>query len=115
MDRTHTVFDAGATLRFDRPKVWADRARAYRVFVDDELVGKIKERGTLSVRVAPGAHTIRAKMDWMSSGTLHIHVEDGEIVPLECVSNASGLRLPLGMVFAVFRPSRYLNLRLVDS
>ena len=55
-----------------------DRKRAYRVFIDDAKVGKIKSGETKVFQVSPGRHDLQLKIDWCSSRKLQVDVKDGE-------------------------------------
>jgi hypothetical protein len=44
-----------------------DRARKYKVLIDDRELGAIKSGETKSFPVDPGKHTIQLRIDWAKS------------------------------------------------
>ncbi len=49
-----------AKLRIVRGKAnWVNRGASYKIFVDDEMVGKVRNGETKEVPVRPGHHRIR--------------------------------------------------------
>ena len=50
-----------------RSSEFTNRARAYKIFIDDQQVGTLKNGGSGEFEVAEGTHTIYAKVDWCYS------------------------------------------------
>jgi len=72
-------------IKLTRGSKGANRFRAYRVFIDDEFVGKIKRKETLSFEVSEGKHKIQCKIDWQGSNELII---DSIKSPIHLMVNA---------------------------
>jgi hypothetical protein len=86
---------------------YTDRARAYKVLVDGEERGTVKQGQGVEAEVDPGAHQVQMKIDWASSPTLDVELADGERAEFVCAPNAS----PLTAIFyAFFRRSSYIRL-----
>jgi hypothetical protein len=75
-----------ARIIINRSSEWMNRVRAFKVFIDGEQVGTIKNGGAEEFKIDPGVHTVVCKVDWCSSQELGIVVSDGETEYLK-VSN----------------------------
>ncbi|WP_250002574.1 hypothetical protein [Actinoplanes sp. M2I2] len=94
-----------ATLTVERPSGhWFDRARAYQIVVDGAVKGVVRCGRELSLALAPGPHTVRARLDWTGSDDLPVHLGPGATVRLRVE--------PRGTRHAAGR--RYLRLTRVD-
>ncbi len=87
----------------------ADKWRTYRIVVDGEVAGAVGPGEMLRKEVAPGIHTVEAKIDWCSARPLQIDVDQD--IELIVESNLQGWRLALGLPTVLFRWRHYLNLR----
>ncbi|WP_315816908.1 hypothetical protein [Paraflavitalea speifideaquila] len=54
---------------------WLNRARSYKVLIDEQKTGIIKNDGTEEYVVEPGKHSIRCTIDWCSSPVLQLEVD----------------------------------------
>jgi hypothetical protein len=80
---------AGGTIELTRAAGhWVDRARAYKVFVDGQEVGRIRPGRTDRYPVAPGTHRLQLRIDWCASRWWDVDVPDGGQVTYECRPNA---------------------------
>jgi len=93
------IISSQSWILLKRKKEYADRARKYKVFLDDVLVGNIKSGGDLKIEVSNGTHNIFLKIDWCGSNILEI-VKGSDVINLEC-GNKSGLN-------ALFKRNDYL-------
>ncbi len=73
--------DTGSRIVISRPRgAWQDVVRSYRIYVDDELVGKLKAGQSLVADVKPGRHRVVARIDWSGSPTLNVEApRDGDV------------------------------------
>jgi len=72
-----------ATRRLRRPKTYVDRGVAYRVEVDGNRAGELKQDGELTVEVDAGRHEVVLRCFGMRSRPLELEVgadEDVELV-----------------------------------
>jgi hypothetical protein len=100
---------ANCKLRVLRPAGgYADRLRAYKIYVDDNLVGTISRNSVLEVEIPSGDHVMRATIDYGRSESLKITAALSEIIEIE-VSNHWGTILSLWAI--TFGFGSYLSLR----
>lgn len=71
-----------ATITLTRGSKGANILRKFKVFIDDEYVGKIKRNGTLHFDVPEGLHKVYCRIDWEGSNVLEVEVP-GEGIQLE--------------------------------
>jgi hypothetical protein len=72
-------------VKLTRGSKGANKLRSYTIFIDGDLVGKIKRNQTLEFDVSEGTHTVQCKIDWEKSNELTIEVTDQ---PIELEVNA---------------------------
>jgi len=99
-------------LTIRRPSQYADKARAYRIFVDGAPAGTIKAGGEISLDLPPGEHEILARIDWCRSNALKVVVSSNGAIAAEVGSNALKLGGLSALYYATFGYSKYLYLRL---
>ena len=99
-----------AELRITRNRGWADRLRAYTVWVDSVKIGDIRAGQSKSFDVAPGEHHVQLRISWCGSQTLTV-VAGKEPVQLACKHG-----IPIGMqAFAVLlSPRSWIDLRVIE-
>jgi hypothetical protein len=76
--------DEGAIEIRREHRLWLDRLRAYRVLIDGEEVGAVRDGGTCRVPVSPGLHGVELRVDWARSEPTVVEVPRGQVVTLEC-------------------------------
>jgi hypothetical protein len=87
-----------AILQITRPNEWLNRARSYKIFLNGEKVGTIKNNSTLDLNVIPeGTQTLVAKIDWCSSPEIDITIKGDETKYIE-VSSSKSLKWMLYIV-----------------
>ena len=62
-----------------RPAEWMNRARSYRVFIDDQERGSIRSGQSEEFLVSPGTHNIYCRMSWYSSLPFSCSLQAGEV------------------------------------
>ncbi len=110
--RNATSKDA-ATVRVSRVSSYADRLRAYEVFIDGQPVGPLRAGEDLEVKVQPGPHHMIVKIDWCSSKPIQFTLTSGDTGQFECASNLEGWRAGLALFYVLFRRDHYLTLKQV--
>ena len=78
-----------------RPSQWMNRVRGYKVLINGNQVGIIKNAATEEYSVEPGTNSIECKLDWCGSRTLPINLQAGETIYLKV---SSGMKLYFLMV-----------------
>ena len=96
-----------ALIRIERGHHYTDALRAYRVFVDSEPRGVIKQGTAIDLPVADGRHEVLLKSDWARSPMLVVDVDAEHSALLECKPNRL---MPLGALAVLFTPSKYIAL-----
>jgi len=90
---------------------WADRARAYRIVIDEYAVGKIDNGTTERFEVSPGAHVVYLKLDWCRSQKIAVEVGPGETARFRARA-----RNPWGAIYWVsFGCRNYMKFELIDG
>jgi hypothetical protein len=56
---------------------YTDRARAYKVLVDSEERGTVKQGEGVEIEVEPGSHEVQVRIDWAGSRTLEVDLTEG--------------------------------------
>lgn len=75
------------------PSIWMDRNRLYRIEVDGSIVGEVWPNQSAFIALSPGAHTIKVKIDFMSSNELQVEIHPGDAVRLVCRGSGSVVAL----------------------
>jgi hypothetical protein len=86
----------------NRRDVW----RTYDMRLDDVPIGKLYAGGQICVRISPGKHRIRARIDWTGSKELVFHAEGGATYSYEVRPQRNAL---LG-IFQILGRTTYLIL-----
>ena len=76
-------------IRITRKTSYADKLPAYKVLVDDETIGEIRQGETLDFAVS-GRHTLQLGVDWCRSRPLQFEADSAMPIEFECWSSASG-------------------------
>lgn len=95
------------TLTVKRDWGWADKIRGYKILVDGQPVGVLKQGETIVCPIGRGPHTVEARIDWCGSPRLSIEVGDDDCSVL-VRSNLRGIRLMIAMWYVVIQRKRYL-------
>ena len=73
-----------AFIEVQRGAGWIDRLRSWRVLIDGEPAGRVKQRETTSLTVSPGPHLVQLKIGLSGSRPLRVDLRQGERVVLAC-------------------------------
>ena len=95
------------TIVLARASAYADRVRAYKVMLDGQQVGEIRNGETKSFPVPAGAHALHLKIDWTTSQPVTFDVAPGDTIRFACSPKGNALS---AMVFALLTPKKYLKL-----
>lgn len=101
----------GGHLHIHRPKQYADGLRRYKILVDGVIEEEISAGSSVWLEVSPGRHELMARIDWASSNTLTVEVEEGIQHGLEVGSNVQGWRVSLALLYNTVWSSEALYLR----
>ena len=90
---------------------YADRLRAYKVRVDDQVLGSVRAGESVTIPVSPGRHSLMLRIDWCGCEQIDFQVQPGEQVYFECGSSLTSWRIVLVLYYIVFNTHQYLWLR----
>ncbi len=94
----------------NRDSGYADLIRAYKVILDDNVIGEIRNGQQVVYDVAPGKHRLHLEIDWCRSNIVEFEKNE-ENVEFECGSNLRGFKLLLGVLYATYLRNSYLWLK----
>lgn len=78
--------EKNAKIILTRKSEWMNRNRSYKVLVDGQKTGVIRNDSAEEYLVEPGQHTIRCTVDWCSSPETTLNLAPNEIVYLQVKS-----------------------------
>ena len=102
-------------IRLTRGSSYADRIRAYKVFIDDVYRGDIKANETIDYAVNNGNHVIYAKIDWCGSNKVDVNINNS-ICELEIGSSLAGGKFWIPfytLLLITFFRNKYLWIKLI--
>ena len=97
---------ANATLTITRKSGLNAMLRDAAILVDDQKVGVVGNGKSIEIPLAPGAHTICTRMDWMKSPPLQLTAVDGQRYSAELT-----LCNPFVMLLAILGMRPFMELR----
>ena len=98
-----------ARLILKRPSKWIDLARSYKVYVDGQKIGELYDGETKEFEMTPGQHTIKAKIDFLSSKPVHFEVKNDDETKQMLVKNNTSLWLFALIFFIGFFMAQYIS------
>jgi hypothetical protein len=99
-------------IKIKRDAGYVDRFRAYKVVLDGNVIGEIKNGQQGEFDIPPGNHQLHLKIDWCRSNIVNFETT-GSLVDFECGSNLRGIKLLFAFLYATFLRSQYLWLKKV--
>ena len=63
---------------------WADTVRKYEVVIDGAPAGEICDGETKEYPLTDGMHSLKLKIDWCCSRTVHFEIRGGETIFATC-------------------------------
>ena len=90
-------------LEIRRDSGYADRFRAYEVWIDDGVVGEIRDGEVKQFPIASGDHELRIKIDWCGSEPVKFNVGEEGLATFQVKSGLRGVRIvgaPWCLLFA---------------
>ena len=99
-------------LKVVRDSGYADRARAYKVVVDGQTVGEIRNGETREFPITSGQHDVSLKIDWCGSKIISFIATEGDVFTFDAKSNLRGRRLLMSPWYALFAWNSWLVLEM---
>ena len=97
-------------IRIKRDSGYADRLRAYKVVLDSNIVGEIRNGQQIELKVTPGKHRLQLKIDWCCSNIVDFEMSDCDM-EFQCGSNLRGFKILLAIVYVAVLYDQYIWLR----
>jgi len=102
-------------IRISRKSAFAERMRAYKVILDGQEIGEIRNGETKEFETAAGKHSLNLKIDWCRSKILDFEDTGGAPVEFICSTNLRGLFILFGMLYVIFFRNNYIKLEQVSG
>ena len=90
-----------------RGTAYVDRARAYKIMLDGQEVGRIKNNTTETISVPAGSHELFLKVDWASSPVQSFDVTPGGEVRFVCHPTANAF---FALIQSILSRKNYITL-----
>jgi len=97
-------------IRIKRDSAYADRLRAWKVVLDSNVVGEIRNGRQLELKVTPGKHRLQLKKYWCCSNIVDFEMNDCDI-EFQCGSNLRGFKILLSIFYVTIFSNQYIWLR----
>ncbi|HUU02656.1 MAG TPA: hypothetical protein VM425_14545 [Myxococcota bacterium] len=97
-------------IRITRDSGYADRIRAYKIVLDGNVIGEIRNGEQLELDVPPGKHKLHLKIDWCRSNFVDFET-NGNTVEFECGSNLRGSKIFSSIIYVTFLRNKYIWLK----
>jgi len=98
-------------IKIKRDSGYADRLRAYKIVVDGNVVGEIKNHQEIELDISHGKHELFLKIDWCRSNVVEFEWDGNGDIKFECGSNLRGLKILLSILYITFLHSKYIWLK----
>lgn len=97
-------------LTLHRNRAFVDRFREYKVIIDGEVRGAIKNGGQFACQVEPGTHTLRLTVDWCTSNELSFDTSSNQPNRFTCSANIVGLRFLAVSFYGLMKPKDWIRI-----
>ena len=77
------------SVKISRISEFASKFRKYKIIVDGDNMGTIKDGKTVEIPVQPGEHELYLKIDWCRSNKITFNIADEEQVQFRCRYNGT--------------------------
>jgi hypothetical protein len=89
---------------------WVDRLRTYRVLLDGTEVARLANGTSTNVSIAPGAHTLRLKLDIVGSTEQQFDAAPGQQVEFVCRAGVHPFFAWITFIEGLWRRDKWINL-----
>lgn len=104
-----------ALLKIVRDSGYADRVRAYKVILDGEEAGKIRDGEIKEFPISSGPHDVSLKIDWCGSNTIQFTATEGDVLTFSAKSNLRGSRIWASLWRSLFAWNTWIVLEPRDT
>ncbi len=102
-------------IKINRTTGFIDKAREYKVMVDDRKIGILKDGDTIFFDLPKGEHTIYLKIDWCRSNKVNFFISEDEVIAFDCGNSLNGWKIFFNMIYITFLKNQYLWLKIKDK
>ena len=103
------------SLKINRMDDTAAKFRKYKIIVDGENKGTIKNGKIVEIPIQPGDHELYLKIDWGRSNKIAFKIADGEQVQFRCCYRGNGANFIRMFYYTFINPQKYLLLEEVND
>ena len=97
-------------IKITRDSGYADRLRAYKIILDEKVIGEIKNGQKIEIEIPKGSHKLYLKIDWCRSNIIDFKLDD-DIAEFECGSNLRGAKVFSAIFYIIFFRDQYISLK----
>ena len=97
-------------IKIKRDSGYADRLRAYKVVLDEKVIGEIKNGQEVAFEIPKGSHQLYLKIDWCRSNIINFDADDSD-AGFECGSSLRGVKIFLAIFYITLSKDQYLWLK----
>ncbi len=98
-------------INLSRDSGWTDYFVKYRVIINSKEIDKIANGKNVQLEVMPGRVEIFLRGQWYEkSNKLIFEAKNNQTVSLKCKSNLRGLKVILGLFYAIFLSHKWIVL-----
>lgn len=91
-----------ATIRIQRDKGWVDMIRRYKIFLNGEEKGSLKQGEDTELSVVPGNYEIFGKIDWCKTKRIQFAIKNNEEKRKFAIySNLKGIKVFLAAFYSI--------------
>ncbi len=91
-----------ASIVIKRDKGWADKLRGYKIFLNDEERGLLKQGEEIELNVEPGLYEIFGKISWCKTKKIKFEIKNNEDRKSFLIySNLRGIKIWLNIIYAI--------------
>lgn len=95
-------------LIISRNNSYADKARRYKVIIDENCYAEISNGERKNIDISPGSHTIYVKIDWCRSNKIQFNSLENKTVEFECGNSMNRWRQLFSLFYITFFKNNYL-------
>ena len=98
-------------LILSRENIYPDRLRNYKIIIDGNCYGEIKNGEVKKIDISSGNHTMYLKIDWCRSNNIEFNISEDEVLNFECGPSARGWKILLSILYITIFRNKYLWIR----
>ncbi|WP_430510532.1 hypothetical protein [Gottfriedia solisilvae] len=110
MKEKYMNLNSNPKIIISRTSQYVNKLRSYKVYINNKVVGKIKDGEELTLEVTPGKHSIYLEIDWCKSNNIMFDSMQNEITQFNCGSNIKGSKI-LFTCFYLFSKNKWVYLQ----